>query len=122
VAVSPPHIPQPLPNAADPFFGRQVAKLLGQPPLRASVTVTALGGGDVRVAAQVRSCTGEPCSGFFRLHIFASATAGGVVLAQADVVTAQTGAAEVDLSPGAGSIVIHVAVLGVYEAKEVVAT
>lgn len=122
MAVAPPFIPQPIPDSANPFFARQVAKLLGQTPLRSSVTLTALGGGDVRVAAQVRSCVGEPCTGFYRLHIFAAATAGGAVLAQADVVTTQAGLAEVDLSAGAGSVVVHVAVLGVYEAKEVVLT
>lgn len=119
MAVAPPFIPQPLPNAADPFFVRQSAKMLGQPPLRASLTVTAIGGGGVRIAAQVRSCAGEPCTGFYRLHIFVAAAAGGSVLAQTDVVTTRDGAAEVDLTPGAGSRVVHATVLGVYDAKEV---
>lgn len=122
MAVAAPFIPQPLTNAADPFFARQVAKLLGQPPLRAVLSVTALGGGDVRVAVQVRSCTGEPCTGFYRLHVFVAATAGGAVLAQTDVITTQDGAAEVDLSSGAGSRVVHATVVGVYDAREVVLT
>lgn len=122
MTVAPPFIPQPLPNPSSPFFGQQVAKVIGQPALRASVTATAIGGGSVRVASQVRSCVGEPCTGFYRLHVFAAATAGGAVLAQADVVTDSAGASEVDLTPGAGACVVHVAVLGVYDAKEVVLT
>lgn len=122
MSVAAPFIPQPLPNSASPFFAAQVAKQLGQPALRASVTLTALGGGEVRVAAQVRSCVGDACSGFYRLHVFAAATAGGAVLAQADVVTDSAGAAEIDLTPGAGACVVHTAVLGVYDAKEVVLT
>lgn len=117
-----PRIPQPLARAIGPDFAIQAARLIGQPPLRSSIGAEDRGAGVARVTVQVRSSTFERCAGYFRVHVFASATPGGAIIDQADRVTDDTGQCVVDLTAGAGSRHFYAAVVGVYDGASVTVT
>jgi len=117
-----PFIPAPINKPGSPFFAAEVGKLLGMPALRCSVSVSLQGAGVARVAVQVRNCTGEACSGVYRVHIFASATPGGGALDSADATTNERGQVTADLTSGAGTRYFSATVLGVYDTVEKVVT